>query len=1077
MNRLTPIIAGCFFVAVATTTLWADDAKPDAPKAAGLPVAELKRETPVDFEKEILPIFRGSCLACHNTTKAKGGLNLETPQLITKGGDSGPSSVAGKSAESLLFKAAAHFDPELIMPPKANKANAADLTPDQLALVKLWIEQGAKGEVRAAAPINWLEKPPTLDPIFAVALTRDGQFAACARGNRIDVYHVPSGQLVTRLADEKLASAGLTNAAHRDVINSLAFNPDGTLLASSAFREVKLWRRPRDVKKFSLSVSNPVSMFAVSPDRKWIATAGAEHQIALYQVETRELRRTLFGHTNEIRSLKFSPDSARLCSGSTDKTVRLWDVNSGATLASVEAPSEVNAVAWLAEGQQVAAGGRDGVVRLWTIPGFAVVKELKTPDISVTALEVLADGKQLLAGGSDGVVRQWKIDEAKVVAELKQDAVVTTLAVQPDGKRFASAGTNKLAKLWNIEDGKLIAELKGDRYAQELAADTERALTVAKQSVEFHDKSLKTAEAESKKQQDRVAVATTTNTFTEKVFLEKEKALKEAQVAKTGAEKALTDLLAEIKRTIDAFEGADKSAKEATGRARIASTKATEAQLAMERAAAAKVDVDKIATEMASVAARSKAAVGTADAAKETAARIAEESAAVAEKSRAYADAVAADAAMKDKIAETARAGAEKAIEEVASLSFAAGQLKPAYDKTLAEAPESRKKATNQIETASKALDGADKEFKRAETRKSVTGHELELALQSALRASNTVSQATAVLATSKDLQKKIDLDLERFRKAAKESESAVRALSFAPDGSTVATLGEDGRMRTWGAGSGVAFEVFPAPGTGAVASAVAFVDGRTVVASAGAGELVAWDLSPAWSMERVIGTGEIDSPLSDRVNAVRFSPDGQTLATGAGEPTRSGEIKLWNVADGKFLREFALVHSDAVLSLEFSPDGKNIASSSADRFVRVVDLATGKVVRAFEGHTSYVMGVAWKGDSRTLASAGADNVIKVWDFVTGDRKKNIEGAGKEVTSIAFVGVLDQALAASGDGQVRLLKENGEKVRGFEGAADFVNSVSATPDGRYVVAGGQDSVLRVWNGNDGKLMSNLGPGK
>ena len=53
--------------------------------AASLPVAELRRETAVDFEKEILPIFRNSCLACHNTTKAKGGLNLETPQLITRG--------------------------------------------------------------------------------------------------------------------------------------------------------------------------------------------------------------------------------------------------------------------------------------------------------------------------------------------------------------------------------------------------------------------------------------------------------------------------------------------------------------------------------------------------------------------------------------------------------------------------------------------------------------------------------------------------------------------------------------------------------------------------------------------------------------------------------------------------------------------------------------------------------------------------------------------------------------------------------------------------------------------------------
>ena len=78
---------------------------------------------------------------------------------------------------------------------------------------------------------------------------------------------------------------------------------------------------------------------------------------------------------------------------------------------------------------------------------------------------------------------------------------------------------------------------------------------------------------------------------------------------------------------------------------------------------------------------------------------------------------------------------------------------------------------------------------------------------------------------------------------------------------------------------------------------------------------------------------------------------------------------------------------------------------------MRVIELASGKVVKAFEGHTSYVLGVAWKRDSRTLASAGADKVIKVWDFVTGERKKNIEGAEKEVTAIAFVGATGDAVA------------------------------------------------------------------
>src|SRR5207253_11053566 len=123
----------------------------------------------------------------------------------------------------------------------------------------------------------------------------------------------------------------------------------------------------------------------------------------------------------------------------------------------------------------------------------------------------------------------------------------------------------------------------------------------------------------------------------------------------------------------------------------------------------------------------------------------------------------------------------------------------------------------------------------------------------------------------------------------------------------------------------------------------------------------------------------------------------------------------------------------DAVFSLDFSPDGKHLASAAADKFVKVVDLVTGKVVKTFEGHTHHVLGVSWKRDGRTLASAGADNLIKVWDFVTGERKKTIEGFSKEVTSISFVGITDQTLASSGDDQVRTVTDTGEVIHSYQG--------------------------------------------
>jgi len=1107
--RLAALVAWSFGGSV----LGADDAKPVAPKAAGLVVAELKRDTQIDFEKEVLPFLKNNCLACHNTTKAKASLNLETPQLILKGGDSGPSVVPGRSAESLIFKAAAHLDPELIMPPKDNKANAVNLAPENLALLKLWIEQGAKGEVRAVSPVNWLDHPATLAPMLALALSQDGQFAACGRGNRIDVYHVPSSRLLARLADPRLH--GLTNAAHRDLVQSLAFNPEGTLLASAGFREVNLWRRPRDVKEPISPVTNLGSLVALSPDRKWLATPNPSNDIALYDRASGRRAGTLQGHSNTVTSLAFSPDNRRLLSGALDQTLRVWNVAEGTSEASVETPAAVHAVVWTGHEQQLASGGHDGLVRVWnlaaarpaeektdttppaeeagkaagaipsTLLALALVRECKGHTGVVSALEVFPGGKELLSGGADGTVRQWSLEDGRALRQVQHDGAVTAVAVRPDGKRFASAGTNGIAMLWNAADGLMVARLAGDRYARELVAELERGLVVAKADLEFSKKSLESAESEHKQQVERVARASQTNSVTEKIFAEKEKALKDADLAKTGAGTALTNLLAEMDRVTTNYAKADRAAREAATQAKAASEKATLAQLAAERAAASKSDASRIASDTASVAERTKAALENAGAAKDTARRIAEESAAVAAKSKDFAEAVGADADMKTRLGAETKAAVEKAIEEVAALSFAAGQLKPGYDKTLAEAPEKRKAATNQVESATKALVAAENEFKKAETRKSVTNHELELAHQAAKRASDSMAAAKTALAAVETARKETDEAIERARKTAATTALPVRALAFSPDGVTLATLGDDRRPRTWSAENGAPFEVLGrtftninptraeggAPGPGSLA----FRDAQTLWAGGDDGSLTAWALNPEWTLERTIGSGEADSSLSDRVNAIRFSPDGRTLATGGGEPTRSGEIKLWNVANGKLVKEFGNVHSDAVLGLDFSSDGRYLASAAADRFVRVTDLRLGRMVKIFEGHTSYVLGVSWKRDGRTLASAGADNVIKIWDFVTGERRKNIEGAGKEVTSISFVGATGEALAASGDGQVRLLRENGELVRNFEGAPEFLNAAAATPDGQVVVAGGQDGVLHVWNGANKQRLATLRP--
>lgn len=194
--------------------------------------------TQVEFHRDVVPILRANCLPCHNKTSAKADLLLESPGDMLKGGESGPAIVLNKPADSLLLRVSTHaVKPR--MPPKDNKANARNLTPEELGLLTVWIEQGARSTGRADETVRWEPLAQAVQNIAATAVTADGHFAAAGRGNRLVVYDLDRGVMVADLADPAVG------AAHRDTVNAVAFSPDGEWLASGGFRELKLWRRER----------------------------------------------------------------------------------------------------------------------------------------------------------------------------------------------------------------------------------------------------------------------------------------------------------------------------------------------------------------------------------------------------------------------------------------------------------------------------------------------------------------------------------------------------------------------------------------------------------------------------------------------------------------------------------------------------------------------------------------------------------------------------------------------------------------------------------------------------------------
>lgn len=139
-----------FLVPIGGQTLWAkmtrkggSNNSPAPGKMAG-PASGKPASVPggsINFATQIKPILEKSCYECHGAEKKKGSFRLDDRALALKGGESGlPAIVPGKSAESRLMKLVAREDPDSAMPPSADKA----LNREQIALLKQWIDQGAK---------------------------------------------------------------------------------------------------------------------------------------------------------------------------------------------------------------------------------------------------------------------------------------------------------------------------------------------------------------------------------------------------------------------------------------------------------------------------------------------------------------------------------------------------------------------------------------------------------------------------------------------------------------------------------------------------------------------------------------------------------------------------------------------------------------------------------------------------------------------------------------------------------------------------------------------------------------------
>jgi WD40 repeat protein len=247
-----------------------------------------------------------------------------------------------------------------------------------------------------------------------------------------------------------------TLTGHRESVYSLAFNPDGTMLASgSNDQTIKLWDLHTGTPIRDLDGHLWVRSVAVSPNGTTVASAGGDRTVRIWDTRTGEEIRAIEAHEGDISSVLFVPNSHMLVTASWDYTTKLWNMRTGNKIRTlVGHRGLVNCVAVSPNGQILATGSHDNKIKLWNIESGREILTINGHKGSVNAIAFSPDGQSLASCSDDRTIRIWSIKTAQEITMFAgYFSAVNSVAFSPDGEFLASGSDDKSIQLCNLTTG------------------------------------------------------------------------------------------------------------------------------------------------------------------------------------------------------------------------------------------------------------------------------------------------------------------------------------------------------------------------------------------------------------------------------------------------------------------------------------------------------------------------------------------------------------------------------------------------------------------------------------------------
>jgi WD40 repeat protein/uncharacterized caspase-like protein len=330
-----------------------------------------------------------------------------------------------------------------------------------VAFLVLWLSETI---TRAQQPELIVQTGHT-EVIHSVAFSPDGKILASgSRDKTIKLWEVASGTLLRTLDDH--ASVTGSTTANPDSRPCVTFSPDGKILASgSQDNAVKLWDVATGKVLRSLTGHSAyVYSLAFSPNGQWLASGSRDRTIKLWELSTGRLLRTLTEHKEPVFFVAFSPDSKTLVSAGWDNKIRLWDTTTAKARTLSERFSEVTSVALSPNGKFIAIGSQDKAIKLSDL-ATGKARTIRGHADAISAITFSLDSRFIASASRDKTIKLWDVVTAQSLRTLTgYVSEVDSLAFSPDGQILAGGFLDSQIKLWGVTNGQVIQTLAGHSF-------------------------------------------------------------------------------------------------------------------------------------------------------------------------------------------------------------------------------------------------------------------------------------------------------------------------------------------------------------------------------------------------------------------------------------------------------------------------------------------------------------------------------------------------------------------------------------------------------------------------------------